>query len=400
MSDDGFIDPFNENDPEAIERERRRREREARRAEQGRRSEKTMRSLADRVTGSQAEPPPPSAAAPPPATAGPPPPPPPEAPPAPAAPRAATPAPPQQPPPPRGPAGRGASGGGRGPTPEQRRRLLFAGIGVLVVIAFIAVAASALRGGDEAPAPAPVKAIKTISVTVPEGLTIEQTADVAKEAGLEGSYEQAAEKAMKSFDLERYDAGDAPSLEGFLFPATYELEKGAPASDLVAKQLEAFEQNFSGIDMKAAEKKNLTGYDIVNIASMIEKEVSVAKERPLVAAVIYNRLSSGEPLGIDATLRYELDNYDEPLLESELEADTPYNTRTNSGLPPTPIAAPGLDSLEAAAAPADVDYRYYVIEPGTCNEHFFTADAAEFDAAVADYQAALAAEGGSPTDCG
>jgi UPF0755 protein len=88
------------------------------------------------------------------------------------------------------------------------------------------------------------------------------------------------------------------------------------------------------------------------------------------------------------------------LLESELQADTPYNTRTRAGLPPTPIASPGLDSLQAAADPADVDFRYYVIKPGTCNEHFFTEDAGEFDAAVADYQAALEAEGGSPTDCG
>ena len=393
MSGEGFIDPFNEDDPAAIERERRRREREARRAGQGRRSEQTMRSLADRVSGAtapaQAES---ASAAPVPAQ-------PPQAPRAPRASQATTAAPPPAPPraaPPAPPKPGGSGGGGS----VHRRRLIAAGVLALLAIGFVAIAAKALNGdGEPAAAPAPQKAVKTISVTVPEGLTLEQTAEVAKDAGLEGSYEQAAEKALGKFKLSRFDASAAPSLEGFLFPATYELEKGAPASDLVDKQLEAFEQNFAGVDLKAAEKKNLTAYDVVSIASMIEKEVSVAKERPLVSAVIYNRLSSGEPLGIDATLRYELENYDQPLLESELQADTPYNTRTRAGLPPTPIASPGLDSLQAAADPADVDFRYYVIEPGTCNEHFFTEDAGEFDAAVAEYQSALEAEGGSPTDC-
>ena len=94
-------------------------------------------------------------------------------------------------------------------------------------------------------------------------------------------------------------------------------------------------------------------YDVVIIASMIEREVLVPKERPLVAAVIYNRLSQGMPLGIDATLRYDLDNFDEPLTESDLATDSPYNTRLVTGLPPTPIANPGLDSLKAAADPAE-----------------------------------------------
>jgi len=137
---------------------------------------------------------------------------------------------------------------------------------------------------------------------------------------------------------------------------------------------------------------------VVTIASMIEREVQVPKERPLVAAVIYNRLDDGEPLGIDATLRYEV-GFDKPLTESQLESDSPYNTRINTGLPPTPIGNPGLDALEAAARPANVDYKYYVIKPGTCNEHTFTADYDEFLAAQAEYQAALEAEGGSPTEC-
>jgi uncharacterized YceG family protein len=138
---------------------------------------------------------------------------------------------------------------------------------------------------------------------------------------------------------------------------------------------------------------------VLTIASMIEREVQVASERELVAAVIYNRLGSGEPLGIDATLRYALDNFDKPLTQSDLATDTPYNTRLVAGLPPTPIGNPGLAAIEAAANPAKVDYRFYVVKPGTCGEHVFTASEAEFEQAAADYQAALEAEGGSPTEC-
>jgi hypothetical protein len=296
---------------------------------------------------------------------------------------------------------RGAPGGPTDPRTVWTRRLVALGL-LLVAVGAILLLAKAVLGGGEEPAPVAKgpKTLKTVSATVPEGLTISQMADVAEDAGLKGDYEDAVEKAAKDFPLERYGAEDAPSLEGFLFPATYEIEKGAPVSDLVDKQLEAFQMNFDPIDMKAAEKKNLTPYDVLIIASMIEKEVQVDKERELVSAVIYNRLAAGDTLGIDATLRYELDKYDGQLLESELAADTPYNTRVNPGLPPTPISNPGVASMEAAAAPADSDYYYFVVKPGTCGEHFFTEDADEFEQAAAEYTNALNAEGGSPTDCG
>ena len=136
------------------------------------------------------------------------------------------------------------------------------------------------------------------------------------------------------------------------------------------------------------------------IASMIEKEIQVPEERKLAAAVIYNRLKAGDTLGIDATIRYYLRNYDEQLTESEL-ADTndPYNTRVIPGLPPTPIANPGLASLEAAANPAKSDVYYFVVKPGTCGEHVFVKTDAEFQQAEAAYQQALQEQGGSPTDC-
>jgi uncharacterized YceG family protein len=119
-----------------------------------------------------------------------------------------------------------------------------------------------------------------------------------------------------------------------------------------------------------------------------------------VASVIYNRLSDGIPLGIDATIRFATDNWTEPLTQSELAIDSPYNTRLNAGLPPGPIGNPGLDSIEAAANPDETDFLYYVVKPGTCGEHVFTETDAEFQAAVDEYNSERAAAGGqSPTDC-
>jgi UPF0755 protein len=237
-----------------------------------------------------------------------------------------------------------------------------------------------------------------VTLTVPEGLPRDQVAPIVEDAGIEGDYMAATDAPPKGFDPGQYGA-PAPNLEGFLFPATYELEPNAPVEEVVTQQLEAFEQNFSGVDLSYAKKKNLTPYDVLIIASMVDREVQVPKERALVAAVIYNRLSRGEPLGIDATTRYETKNYTEPIQQSTFEKDTPYNTRTNAGLPPTPIGNPGLDAIEAAANPAKVDYRFFVVKPGTCGEHSFTASEQEFERLSAEYQRALEAEGGSPDTC-
>ena len=130
--------------------------------------------------------------------------------------------------------------------------------------------------------------------------------------------------------------------------------------------------------MRYARSKNLTPYDVLIIASMVEKETVVAAERRLVAAVIYNRLRNRMPLGIDATIRYGRDvPGTEPLKQSDLESHDPFNTRNRLGLPPTPIANPGLASMRAAANPARVDYLYFV-RKGESNRHFFTASEAEF----------------------
>ncbi len=175
------------------------------------------------------------------------------------------------------------------------------------------------------------------------------------------------------------------SFEGFLFPALYEFTQYTTATELVADQLEAFRRNFARLNLAAARKKNLTPYDILKIASMIEKETVAPGERKLVAAVIYNRLRKKMPLGIDATIRYGLDiPGTKSLTKKALASDTPYNSRRFPGLPPTPIANPGLASLRAAAHPAAVDYLYYVRIPDT-ERHFFTASENEFLRKVCEF---------------
>ena len=169
-----------------------------------------------------------------------------------------------------------------------------------------------------------------------------------------------------------------PHLEGFLFPATYEFTADTTSRALVRKQLEAFARAWDGVDLAYARSKNLTAYDVLTIASMVEEEVQVPKERPLVAAVIYNRLRMGLPLGIDATIRYGLEiPPTEAIRESQLASDSPYNTRRFPGLPPTPISNPGLAAIQAAARPAKVDYIYFIRKPD-CKSHFFTASEEEF----------------------
>ncbi len=239
----------------------------------------------------------------------------------------------------------------------------------------------------------------TITVTIPEGLSREQIAsDVLPEGVSSDEYLALTETAPKGFNPAQYGA-KSRNLEGFLFPATYELGPNDGVQSLVDQQLAAIEQNLAKVDMAQAKKKNLTPYDVLIIASMVDKEVQVPKERELVAAVIYNRLKRGIPLGIDATTRYETGNYTDQITQADLDKDTPYNTRLNPGLTPTPIGNPGLDSIKAAANPAKVPFLYFVVKPGTCGEHSFTASEAEFEQLAAQYQQALEEQGGSPTEC-
>jgi UPF0755 protein len=169
---------------------------------------------------------------------------------------------------------------------------------------------------------------------------------------------------------------------------------------LVAKQLQAFRQNIAKVDMRYARKKNLTVFDVVTIASMVEREASLPRERPLIASVVYNRLHDHMPLGIDATLRYALSDWTHPLTVSQLNSPSPYNTRKHLGLPPGPIGNPGLASLEAAAHPARTRFLYYVVKPCGNGEQVFSSSYAQFQRDVNKYNAARAKKGGkSPAKC-
>ena len=244
----------------------------------------------------------------------------------------------------------------------------------------------------------PVK--RTTSVTIPEGYTRSQAAQLVEEAGVPGDYTKATVKS-RYLDPASYGGKGAKDLEGFLFPDTFELKPTAPVEDLVQLQLQDFKRRIKGVDMKYAKSKNLTVFDVVTIASMVEDEAGVDSQRGLVASVIYNRLHEGMPLGIDATIRFATGNYTEPLTESELAIDSPYNSRTNAGLPPGPISNPGLASIEAAAHPPKTDYLFYVTTPGACGKLTFAKTEAEFEAAVDKYNSAREAAGGnSPDSCG
>jgi UPF0755 protein len=235
-------------------------------------------------------------------------------------------------------------------------------------------------------------------LTIPEGLS---RPEVARLVGgrLRGSY-LAATRRSPVLDPRDYGAKAPASLEGFLFPDTYELPRGRPVRRLVDRQLAAFRERFRSVDMRYARSKNLNGYDVVTIGSMVEREAQVPEERPLIASVIYNRLRRGIPLGIDATLRFESGNWARPLRESELRASTPYNTRVNAGLPPGPIGSPGLASLRAAAHPARTRYLYFVVKPCAGGRHAFAASEAQHQRNVARYERARARRGGrSPVDC-
>ena len=236
-----------------------------------------------------------------------------------------------------------------------------------------------------------------VRVGIPEGLSRAEIRPLTK--GLRGNYMRATRRSPR-LDPTDYKAPRGASLEGFLFPATYELKKGRPVKALVNEQLAHFKRNFKSVDLSYAKSKNLNAYDVLIIASLIDREAMVAKERKLIASVIYNRLHESIPLGIDATVRFITGNWKRPLRQSELANPSPYNTRVHGGLPPGPIGNPGLASIKAAARPAKTKYLFYVVKVDSCGEHKFAKTDAEFQAYVNEYNRAREARGGkSPTKC-
>jgi UPF0755 protein len=273
--------------------------------------------------------------------------------------------------------------------------VLVAGLGLAVWLVLLAL--GSIRDGSSTEAkPVVPAAPPVLRIIFPEGFT---RAEMAERITAVDRIARNRRKINPRLSSRAYLAATARSkipakfaedrkrrnLEGFLFPSTYEFEPQTTSRQLVNRQLQAFQDNWRQVDLAYAKSRNLTPYDVLIIASLIEKEVIAPEERRLVAAVIYNRLKARMNLGIDATTRYGLDvPGTEPLRESHLTSDNPYNTRNPNilGLPPTPIANPGLASMQAAARPANVDYLFFVRKADKVH-HFFTASEQEFNAYLA-----------------
>jgi UPF0755 protein len=279
----------------------------------------------------------------------------------------------------------------QGPTPEQIRRRRVAALttivaAVIAVVVAIVIALPHVRGSHTA-TPTVAAPPKPFRVVFPEGFTrkqmIERVQAVAQIATRKKGRRVALSGAQYALATKRgvlpcFTPRRQTNLEGFLFPATFDFLATTTGRQLTQQQLHTFCVNWAGIDLSYARKKNLTPYDVLIIASMIEKETLAPDERKLVSAVIYNRLHAHMPLGIDATLRYGFDiPPTKSILQSQLDSSNPYNSRKILGLPPTPIANPGLASIQAAAHPAKDDYLYFVRKPDRVH-HFFTASASAF----------------------
>lgn len=217
--------------------------------------------------------------------------------------------------------------------------------------------------------------VVTFKLIIPEGFMIKQiTARISEELPFikETDIKEALKVENYNYDFLKDNNQNVENLEGFLFPKTYEVLQQYSAKNIIEMFLSQYQFETSNLDYSFALKNNLSPYDILKIASMIEKEAYLPEERPLISAVIYNRLKINMVLGIDATLSYFLNKWDQPLTESDLKTDTPYNTRLYTGLPPTPICNPGLDSINAALNPANVDYLYYVVTDPVSHKHTFS----------------------------
>ena len=242
-------------------------------------------------------------------------------------------------------------------------------------------------------------------VVIPEGKTRLQIAQIAAADGLSGSYRSAA-KRSPLLNPARYGAPrGTPDLEGFLFPATYEMNAGIPVSRLVAEQLVAFRQRFGASEIRARARAR----DALPAADRRLDDRARGADGARQAPDRGGHLQPPAPGGCRwgstprSTTRWScrkgIATYTHELTEAQLHIDSPYNTRTHKGLPPTPISNPGLASIEAAAHPARVPYLYYVAAADGCGEQAFSTTYAQFERNVAAYQAAVKKNGGHPPTC-
>ena len=218
------------------------------------------------------------------------------------------------------------------------------------------------------------------SFTMPEGLTVPEILDRLADPEVGLGLDRATMQQLLDTGQIRWQGQppDQPSSEGILFPETYRVMADADEQAVLETMVAQLDTVMTELDVASAQERlNLTPYEVLIVASLIEEETKVDSERPMVARVIYNRLIQGIPLGIDATSRYEAELAGRDREDIDFESDSPYNTRRIAGLPPTPIASPGRASIDAALHPADGPWIYYVLEDADGN-HFFTDSDSEF----------------------
>lgn len=227
--------------------------------------------------------------------------------------------------------------------------------------------------GDE------VASSQVIEVTLIEGQRAEEFGAAIEEAGYPNGQQVFMDAVNNPEVRERWDflegvPADA-SINGFLFPDTYTFTTEYTGEDMVNVMLENFDAKVSQQTREQFEAQGLSIYEAITIASIVEREAAVAEERPIIAAVYLNRIEQGMMLNADPTIQYAVGEpgnwWPAPLTNAQLEIDSPYNTYTREGLPPTPISNPGLGSIQAVGQPADVDYLYFFALQDGSGEHVF-----------------------------
>lgn len=227
--------------------------------------------------------------------------------------------------------------------------------------------------------------VKNKTLTIPEGYTVKQIGDllVKEQVCSQQQWQQALDNPGDYAFLPDGVKQADHRLEGFLFPDTYQIDESSNAADILELMLTDFVNVWDKEFAAQAQQKQMSVRDTIIIASLIEREAQVPEERQRIAGVIYNRLKTGMPLQIDATIQYALGQHRESLTYKDLEIDSPYNTYKYAGLPPGPIASPGKAAIDAALNPEENEYLYYVAKgDGT---HYFSKTYAEHLAAKAKY---------------
>ena len=227
---------------------------------------------------------------------------------------------------------------------------------------------------------------ETIKVAIPEGFEITRIAQRLEENGLVSSEDFLSEAKNIDKYKENYDflsSIENDSLEGFLFPATYDIKQGSSSEEIINMMLKAFENVYNKLKADG-EIKDLNS--LITLASIVEREAKLEEERPIIAKVFLNRIEKNIRLQSCATIQYALGERKAKLSNEDLKVDSPYNTYTHNGLPPAPICNPGEASIIACMNPADVDYLYFVVKPGSDGAHNFSNDYNEFLKDKKDYK--------------